>query len=261
MKAFSFDLMGEFALFKKNDANDIVLIGYNFIHKPAVLGILGAITGLKGYGNNRKEKSFAEYYDIFKNVKIAIIPYYDRPLKKTIIDFNNASGLASENGTWQIKEQILIGEPIIKYEIIILEEQSGENQKYIDRLKNNIILKSSEFPLYFGKNEFFAWFDNYREYEVKSIDDILKEFEFSSLIKIENFEEVNRKVNFFSNNSYYAIYEQLPYNFNDEGFYMKDLFIFSNKKFKKKNSETFINIYSIKNSNKDSNGEKNVQFF
>ncbi len=259
MRAFSFDLIGELALFKKNDANDIVLISYNFIHKPALLGILGAIVGLSGYGNNRKEDSFALYYEKLKNLKIAIVPYYNKPLKKAIVDFNNASGLASdEKGAWQIREQILVGEPLIKYEVIILEDGDGEEKEYIDKLKDKISSKSSEFPLYFGKNEFFAWFENYREYEAKKREERSEELILDSLIKIDDFEESKRdEIDWFQIAPYYAIYEHLPYDFDESGLYKKATFVFSNKKFKRKPAGN-IELYSINNEN---SGEKNVQFF
>ena len=62
MKAFSVDFVGELALFKKNDANDMIHISYNFIHKPMLLGIFGAILGIPGY---------AKSVDVSKNIKTA----------------------------------------------------------------------------------------------------------------------------------------------------------------------------------------------
>ena len=50
-KLISFDLKAEFGFFKKPDINDIYLT-YNMLHKPALLGILGAVIGLQGYQKN-----------------------------------------------------------------------------------------------------------------------------------------------------------------------------------------------------------------
>ncbi len=48
-KLISFDLQGDFGFFRKPDVNDGIQLGYNLIHKPSVLGLLGAIIGLQGY--------------------------------------------------------------------------------------------------------------------------------------------------------------------------------------------------------------------
>lgn len=50
-KLVSFDLKADFGFFKKPDINDIYLT-YNMLHKPALLGILGAIVGLQGFQEN-----------------------------------------------------------------------------------------------------------------------------------------------------------------------------------------------------------------
>jgi len=96
MKAFSFDLAGEFAFFKKNDTNDFLLVSYNFIHKPVILGICGAIAGLPGYARAVKD-DFPVYYQKLKGIKMGIKPHYYQPLKKVITGFNNSSGLASRS--------------------------------------------------------------------------------------------------------------------------------------------------------------------
>ena len=48
-RLISFDIQADFGFFKKPDYNDGVLLTYNMLHKPALLGILGAIIGLRGY--------------------------------------------------------------------------------------------------------------------------------------------------------------------------------------------------------------------
>ena len=47
-RLISFDIQADFGFFKKPDYNDGVLLTYNMLHKPALLGILGAIIGLRG---------------------------------------------------------------------------------------------------------------------------------------------------------------------------------------------------------------------
>jgi CRISPR-associated protein Cas5h len=48
-KLVSFDLKADFGFFKKPDINDGLYLTYNMLHKPTLLGILGAIVGLQGY--------------------------------------------------------------------------------------------------------------------------------------------------------------------------------------------------------------------
>lgn len=45
-RLISFDIQADFGFFKKPDYNDGVLLTYNMLHKPALLGILGAIIGV-----------------------------------------------------------------------------------------------------------------------------------------------------------------------------------------------------------------------
>ncbi len=268
MMVFSFDLAGDFALFKKNDANDMVYISYNFIHKPSLLGILGAIIGLTGYAKSGTCKH-PEFYNKLKNLKIAIKPNYIKPLKKVIVCFNNASGLASINSanigqTWQVKEQVLVGEPEIKYTIFILDNDSEEFRKLRGKIKNG----ETEYPLYFGKNEFFAYYDNYQEYSCDNISE--NTLNIHSLVRIGEKKDGEKKdieIKQYSfddfdpfnpeSNDGYTVYEYLPYDFDEKGFYKKDIFILTQRIITVANLET-SNIYQLISNN---GGEKlNVQF-
>lgn len=65
-KLISFDLKAEMGFFKKPDINDGIYLTYNMLHKPALLGILGAIIGLKGY---EKKGIMPEYYSRLEHLK------------------------------------------------------------------------------------------------------------------------------------------------------------------------------------------------
>ena len=58
-RLISFDLQADFGFFKKPDYNDGMLLTYNMLHKPALLGLLGAVIGLQGY---RRKGELPEYY-------------------------------------------------------------------------------------------------------------------------------------------------------------------------------------------------------
>ena len=143
-RLISFDLKADFGFFKKPDINDAYLT-YNMLHKPALLGILGAIIGLKGFEQNKR---LPDYYTLLKHVKIGIKPLEtdNGNFLKCFIGYNNATGMASkeEGGILQVREQTLIHTERILY----------------DYLKSY----RAEFLPYMGKNDFSAWWDNFIEY-------------------------------------------------------------------------------------------------
>jgi len=254
MKAFSFDLAGEFAFFKKNDANDFLFVSYNFIHKPVVLGICGAIAGLPGYAR-AAAGDFPAYYRQFQALKLAIKPHYFQPLKKVITGFNHAAGLASRSSanqgqTWQIKEQILVGEPEIRFTVFILEDEAVEPALMVG-FKQRLEKGETVYPLYFGKNEFFAVFDGYREYEAVPLAE--KSVRFDSLVR-KGDDEPNSPVAFketgfddfdpfdTSVSEGHTVYEYLPYALDENGFYAKDLFVLSQRLFNIRRDQGFYTL-------------------
>ncbi len=149
MKALKFTLSGKTAFFKKPDVNQYAYFTYNNIHKIALLGILGAVIGLKGYNQQNREK-YPEFYEKLKDFKISVVPikkYFD----KKIQIFNNTVGYASQeaNNILNVREQWL-EEP--EWEIYILENQTDEYKKLEDYLLN----KKTEFIPYLGKNDHSA---------------------------------------------------------------------------------------------------------
>lgn len=332
MKAYSVDFVGELALFKKNDANDMVHISYNFIHKPILLGMFGSILGYSGYsktvdvseiaksvndkinkliyviGKNDKltktistkieeiiyllsklkekirlelykskidnilnqlqkskldfkelkkmqlpsleinvARSYPDYYLTLKDVKLAIYPMYEKPLKKVINGFNDSSGFSNSGikggATWQISEQIMIGNPNIRFRVFILGEK---NREVLRKLKERLKRYETEYPLYFGKNEFFAHYENYQEYDVEPLEQGNK-YRFHSLI-VES--KISRKEISFddfdpfeiNSNEGLSVYENLPYDLDEMGFYKKDLFMLSQKEFYIKEKSGFYNL-------------------
>jgi CRISPR-associated protein Cas5h len=245
MWAFSIDLIGELALFKKNDANDMVHISYNFIHKIVVLGMFGAIMGLKGYSKSGKGKR-PEFYEKLKNVKIAIRPHYQKPLKKVVTGFNNASGHANigdkqDGSTWQVREQVLVGSPNIGYTVYVIDDETSKE------LKDKLSRYETKYPLYFGKNEFFAHYENFTEYEVEAISE--KPVIVNSLFRkgdgeIPKFTFDDFDPLAFNESSGYLVLEQLPYDFDKYGFYMKDLFAWTQNKIRIKGASGFKKLIS-----------------
>jgi len=111
-KLISIDLFADFGMLKKPDTNEPVYLTFNMLHKPALLGILGAIAGLEGF----KEKGkLPEYYLKLKDLQVGIQPINHEKgnFQKTTIKYNNATGFANKddknNGaTLNIVEQTLV---------------------------------------------------------------------------------------------------------------------------------------------------------
>ena len=112
-RLISFDIQADFGFFKKPDYNDGVLLTYNMLHKPALLGILGAIIGLRGY---RKKGEWPEYYQRLAALPVGIEPLEGRHEKgnfqKTIVKYTNTVGYANQDGNLLVEESMLIIRPI-----------------------------------------------------------------------------------------------------------------------------------------------------
>ena len=157
-RLISFDLKAEFGFFKKPDINDGIHLTYNMLHKPALLGILGAIVGLQGYTKNYE---LPEYYKCLKNLKIGIEPLNSDKgnYLKDIISYINGTGFANNDGNLIISEQTIINP---SYRCYVLLNMSSEIEK---KLYDNLKSYNSVFLPYMGKNDFSAWWDNFEEYE------------------------------------------------------------------------------------------------
>lgn len=168
-KLVSINIKSDFGFLKKPDTNDPIYFTFNMLHKPALLGILGAIIGEKGF---QKHGEMPEYYKNLKSVPVSIAPleedgksYHENGnFAKTIIKYNNTTGLASEEegGTLIITEQALVS-PAFKCWIMLDMERDIEAKIY-NYLKNC----HAEYLPYMGKNEFSLWWDNFIEYDFEA---------------------------------------------------------------------------------------------
>lgn len=138
------------------------------LHKPALLGILGAIIGLKGY---RKKGEMPEYYQKLKDIQVGIAPSglsHDKGnFAKTPIKYSNTVGYANK-GTNFLTEELTLVAP--EYKVYLLLEETIEEQA---QLLENLEKGRTEFIPYFGKNEFTAWWDpnsfKYYNYQIANL--------------------------------------------------------------------------------------------
>ena len=173
-KLISIDLFADFGMLKKPDTNEPVYITFNMLHKPALLGITGAIIGESGF----KEKGvLPDYYTKLKDIKLGIEPlrHENGNFQKTIVTYNNTTGMASkeEGGNLMVTEQTLIAPAYRCY--FLLETENETHQKIDYHLSHNI----AEYLPYLGKNEFSVWWKDYKNYED------ISNFDFSNKFKIQ----------------------------------------------------------------------------
>jgi CRISPR-associated protein Cas5h len=229
------------------------------LHKPATLGILGAIIGLKGY---EKNEVLPEYYHKLKNIPIGIKPMGAEKgnFQKTKITYNNTTGMASNEagGNLIITEQTLI-KP--SYKIYLLLDLEKENEL---KLYTNIKNQKAEYLPYLGKNDYSLWWkkEEVEEYEWIFKNDFSNPFKISTVfikettIK-ESKEDNNQKLDLFdfsilSDEKQFVSFERLPVDFNEELFqYNYKDFAYTNFKLKaeakisntfKINDEEFIQL-------------------
>jgi CRISPR-associated protein Cas5h len=163
MRALKFNLSGKTAFFKKPDVNTYLYFTYGNIHKIAVLGIIGAVIGLKGY-NQQDKDTYPEFYKELSNLRIAIIPNDERGyIPKKIQTFNNSVGYASqeEGGNLIVKEQWL-EKP--SWDIYILLSENA----YVKDIKESFLKSNFTYIPYLGKNDHFA---NIKDVEIVELQE------------------------------------------------------------------------------------------
>jgi CRISPR-associated protein Cas5h len=169
----------------------IAYFTYNNIHKPALLGLFGAIIGLGGhiqlYNENRKLKEdkqplnagYPEFYEKLHHLKVSIAPLAPNGyFSKKIQVFNNSVGYASQEmgGNLIVREQWLENP---SWQIMILEDESEECAK----LRDYLLGGKSVFVPYLGKNDHPAKID---KVEVLELENPIQNIKISSLIDEES---------------------------------------------------------------------------
>lgn len=249
MKIVSIDLQSDFGFFRKPETNGTINLSYNMIHKPALLGILGAIIGLEGY---KKKNETPEYYKVLGKLKLAIEPLLHEKgnYAKVPIRYTNTVGYANKGANFLTEELTLIKPAYRIYLMLDLNDQDQEN------LFNHLREAHSEFIPYFGKNEFTAWWnkDSFREYSYESarlendVDGIsIKSLFLKSFTLKENLGSPFVDMLSFANPaiSPFTYFERLPVGF-DEVLMQYDLHDFAYTTAPVKNAKSLDNLYLLK---------------
>jgi len=258
-KLISFDIKADFGFLKKPDINEGIYLTYNCLHKPALLGILGAVIGLKGhYHGHISGKKIPEYFEKLKNIKVGIQPIDSLKgnFSKTIITYNNSVGYANlDGGNLIVSEQTLL-KP--SFRIYLLINFSNEYERKVYEYIRNV---ESEFIPYLGKNDFQLWWEKENVFEYK----FSKEKFPKSSYSIENLfvkpegkaitqhDESHHNFIFDFNeplsSDFFIFFERLPIGFDEKtNNYSFASFVYTNKKL----SNHFIpkNLYYLDNEKK-----------
>ncbi|MFW5701384.1 MAG: CRISPR-associated protein Cas5 [Bacteroidota bacterium] len=261
-KAISVDFRARFGFFKKQDTNEGICFTYNCIHKPALLGILGAICGLGGHSEAfyRRQKSdepeLPDFYNKLKDIPLGVRPIsrkrnleFKGIFQKTVIYYVNTTGFANKQATLQLKEQTLIDPAFRIYMLLDLDDEL--QSKLYHSLKN----AEADYLPYMGKNDFQVWWDesDVREYDYEEFtasggfriaNMFAKESVMSATTEIdwasEDFEEDIGEACFMT-------FEHLPVGYNMEAMtYDKLNFVMTDKKFGE--DDQFADLYKFTNS-------------
>jgi CRISPR-associated protein Cas5h len=254
----SVDFKASFGFLKKNDINDSICLTYNCLHKPALLGIFGAILGLGGYYQAFINKSnVPEYIDKLKDFKVGIEPLNSSNgnFKKTVITYNNSVGYANKEkgGNLIIKEQTLIAP---KYRVYFLL-----NNEYANKLFNMLKNKEAVYIPYLGKNDFQLTWEEPKEYTATK-------FEYTSHYSINS---IFRKNDIIKNNlindgfddfssetqNIFFYFERLPIGFSKiTGNYELEEFVYTNAVFS--NNLKIDKLYELIENNNSENSNKTI---
>lgn len=222
-KLISIDLYADFGFFRKPDTNDGINLSYIMLHKPALLGVLGAIIGLKGYEQYGK---FPEYYEKLKDLKIGIAPLRHEKgnFQKTVIKYSNTVGYANKGSNYLTEEATLVAPA---YRCYLLLNMDVEIQK---KLYEYLKAGKAEYLPYFGKNEFSAWWETgdngFREHDYKAGKQaesgnlkILTLFQKNTTVVSEEKQDFSAEFDLFNSGiglSDFMYFERLPSGFNQE---------------------------------------------
>ncbi len=162
-KLISVDWHADFGFLKKPDVNEGIYLTYNVLHKPALLGMLGAVLGLSGYGNAQymREEKILEYRRKLQGIPVAIQPLGAErgQFRKTMITYTNTVGYANDGSTLIVTEQTLIKPAYRTW--LLLDDANEIEAKLLGRLQKG---EATYIP-YLGKNEFPVCWKNFSEWQ------------------------------------------------------------------------------------------------
>lgn len=172
MEAIKFKLGGIGAVFKRPQTNSAVNLTYSHIHKVALLGMFGAILGLKGHNDIRikysldykkLERIFPEFYEKLHGLQVSIVPDKDNYPRKAHKKFTETTGFCNKGCSLIVNEQFIVNP---NWTIYIM--QGDVSRGIYDKLKQSLLNKEAVFEPYLGRNHFPA---DIREVEIVDLEE------------------------------------------------------------------------------------------
>ena len=166
MEVLQFEVSGITAFFKSpcvNSSNGDMWFSFPHIHKVAVAGIVGALTGKGGYRGWEHGKAYPEFWEKFKDMGLAVVP--SKPIfKRRMMDCTNTTGFANQMAKFGMgmiyKEQWLAGtksDPL-KWTLYIRNDEDG----YFNEIRDAVMGNNTVFMPYLGNNHHFCDIGNAR---------------------------------------------------------------------------------------------------
>ena len=228
----TFEISSLFGFLRKPELNEDIYFSYNTLHKPALLGILGSILGLRGLEGYNTKDDYPEYYTLLSNIPLGIQPItqFSGVFDKTIIEYTNTIGYANAGSTLMVKEQTLIRP---HFKIYLLLDTNVEIQ-----IKLKTFLEQSEavFLPYFGKNEHNVIIKNFKVLQLLKDNIPVEDFFLSSIfIKSDLIKDMIKfEAGAKSSKNKFLYFEELPVGYDVKSKnYAFEKFVYSNYKFKK----------------------------
>jgi CRISPR-associated protein Cas5h len=247
----SVDFHSRFGFLKKPDTNEGIYLTYNCLHKPALLGILGAIAGLGGYAQSFGGGKGAqpEYLQKLGPLKLGIQPVNSSRgnFQKTVISYNNSVGYANlDGGTLMVHEQTLLDPSFRVY--LLLDDSVPLETKLLQRLRDG----EGEFIPYLGKNDHQLWWSDFRDYGFEEFKPEKPYSVATLLLKDRVLKDVQRSTSTRITPSspaltrdFFMYFERLPVGFDEHiGNYQLKEFVFTNRTFPPE--ERFEGLYYLK---------------
>lgn len=181
-EAVKFTIWGMGANFKRPHINTVNLT-YSNIHKISLLGILGAIIGLKGHKDKKEDTMYPEFYENLRKLKVSIVPYEYGFTNKFIKTFTNTTGFANKRSTLIVKEQVITNP---KWDIYIKKPTEDKEIAMYDKIKKYLLNKESEYEIFLGKNHFSATIENVEVISLENIKRIESPININSLVLANN---------------------------------------------------------------------------
>lgn len=243
MKALEFRIRAEFGMFRRHDSHPENSLTFGWMPKSAVLGVCGAILGLRGYSEGSPKP---EFLDRLSSFKVAVAPlensfdlkFRRTPFKRTTVKFNNYHGFGNKAGNMICSEQLLINPAFL---VTIVSEDNRDFKELENKLRTN----SAVFRPYMGKNEFVAEIEFFGLYDaVKNQDKII---ECKSIYPISTNYQPNIR-DTTSGNYTFAIMDEYPYSWDEKYRNICKIFAFRDGRMNCKEADEQIGtFYTIKN--------------